>query len=170
MMAWVAFTVPISAGLLQFADAVNNPAGMSRTVRRGITWSLLVGGAMAVVLAISARTLLGLMGDQYADSSADALRILTLGLVPFALLQGYNAACRALDRQTEAIVLGVCTAIAVCLAVGWLAPRGVTAVAWGWLAVMSAAGLLALARLRPLAALASTVASPAGETREVARG
>lgn len=170
MMAWVAFTVPISAGLLQFADGVNNPAGMNLIVRRGITWSLLVGGAMAVVLAISAPTLLGFMGDQYADSSAAALRILTLGLVPFALLQGYNAACRALGRQSEAIVLGVCTAIAVCLAVGWLAPHGVTAVAWGWLAVMSAAGLLALGRLRPLTALASNVATPAAGPREVASG
>jgi len=170
MMAWVAFIVPITAGLLQFADGVKNPAGMNHTVRKGIAWSLLVGGAMAVGLAISARTLLGFMGDQYADSSAAALRILCLGLVPFALLQGYNAACRALGRQSEAIALGVCTATTVCLVVAWLAPHGVTAVAWGWLAVMSAAGLLALARLRPLTALPSKVATPAGERREVAHG
>ena len=170
MMAWVAFTVPISAGLLQFADAVNNPAGLSRTVRRGITWSLLVGGAIAVVLGISAPTLLGFLGDQYADSSASALRILSLGLVPFAVLQGYNAACRALGRQSEAILLGLSTAVAVCLTVGRLAPHGVTAVAWGWLVVTSAAGLLALSRFSRLSALASNVAVADAGPREVARG
>lgn len=169
MMAWVAFTVPISAGLMQFAQAVEDPAAMRRTVRRGIVWSLIVGGGIAVVLVTKARTLLGFMGDHYADSSATALRVLLLGLVPFAVLQGYNAACRALGRPREAILLGVCTAVAVCLTSAWLAPHGVTAVAWGWLAVMSAAGLVGLGRLRPLTDHASSVAS-ARQPQEVGHG
>ena len=152
MMAWAIFSAPLSAGLMQFADGVQNPTRLRSTLRRGVAWSLLAGGSIGVVLAAGAPVLLGIMGSEYAESSTTALRVLALGLVPITVVQAYNATCRALGRTTEAICLGLVTATIVCLATVVFGESGVAAVAWAWLATMSAAGVVSLGRLVTLTA------------------
>jgi O-antigen/teichoic acid export membrane protein len=152
MMAWIIYTAPVSVGLVQFAEAVREPAGVWRTVWTGLRWSLVLGGGLAIVLAVAAEPLLGLMGSEYATASATAVRVLAVGLVPFAVLQAYNAVCRARQQLAEGITFGV---VLGALSVGCslaVAAEGPTAIAVAWVASLSCGAIWALVRLRTLAA------------------
>ena len=72
--------------------------------------------------------------------------------MPYAVLQAYNAVCRARGRYTEAIVVGVMLGVALCASALWAADRGASDMALAWLVVLSivaaAVGLRLLALLR----------------------
>jgi O-antigen/teichoic acid export membrane protein len=93
---------------------------------------LVLGGSAAVLLAVFAHPLLSLIGAEYADASTNALRVLTVGLIPFAVWQSYNARCRAAGLVREGIIAGLALAGGICLASVWAAPRGSTALAIAW--------------------------------------
>jgi O-antigen/teichoic acid export membrane protein len=150
MMAWAAFTAPISVGMVQFADLVRDPRRARQIVRSGVVWSLVLGGSMCVVLAVGAHLFLSLLGEEYAAASDTALRVLVLGLVPFVVLQAYNAQCRAAGRTTEATVLGALVLVAVTVGTACLADRGATTIAVLWVGCTSLAALGAGIRLRHL--------------------
>ncbi|WP_245953497.1 lipopolysaccharide biosynthesis protein [Arthrobacter silvisoli] len=152
MMAWAAYTAPMLMGIVQFSEGVRDPDRLAQTTWASLRWSLVVGGLAAAVLILLARPLLGLMGEQYAESSSDALRWLAAGLVAYAVLQAYNAMCRARGRYTEAIVVGVVLGTALCASALVAAGRGAGAMAVAWLVVLSigaaAVGLRLLAVVR----------------------
>jgi O-antigen/teichoic acid export membrane protein len=147
MMVWAAFTAPISVGMVQFADIVRRPEDTARIVWVGLKWSLLLGGALCAVLVAGAEPLLGLLGGAYADASAGALRVLTLGLVPFVVLQAYNAYCRATARTREATLVGLCLLTAVSAGTATMGERGPLAVAVVWVAATTLASVFAGTRL-----------------------
>jgi len=152
MMAWAAYTAPMLMDIVQFSEGVREPDRLVATTWATLRWSLAVGGLAAVVLVIFARPLLHLLGEQYADASADALRLLAAGVVAYAVLQAYNAVCRARGRYVEAITVGVTLAVALCTAALWAAEKGSSAMALAWLVVLTvgaaAVGLRLLAILR----------------------
>jgi O-antigen/teichoic acid export membrane protein len=147
MMAWVVYTAPVQVGLVQFAEGVRRPDRLVRTVRSGILWSLLVGGGIGVVMFAAAGQLLRLMGSEYSDASAGALRVLVIGLVPYAVLQAYSAVCRARGKLGEAIVFGTVLGTVVCVAVVIVAPRGPMAMAVAWVGSFAVGALWAITRL-----------------------
>jgi O-antigen/teichoic acid export membrane protein len=152
MMAWAAYTAPMLMGIVQFSEGVRDPDRLVSTTWASLRWSLAVGGLAAAVLALLARPLLSLLGERYADASADALRLLAAGLVGYAVLQAYNAVCRASGRYTEAINDGVTLGTALCASALMAAGTGPSAMALAWLVVLSvgaaAVGLRLLAILR----------------------
>lgn len=150
MMAWVVFLASINAGLVQFSDGVRAPEDLRRIVVHGLASSLLLGSAGAVVLALFAEQALGLMGPEYAAASTDALRVLLLGVIPFAVLQGYFAVCRATDRVREGVTLGCVSAVAICLGTALTGGSGPTVVAWVWVVSTAVPALWAARRLRSL--------------------
>jgi O-antigen/teichoic acid export membrane protein len=147
MMAWVVYSAPVQVGLVQFAEGVRRPDRLVRAVRSGILWSLLVGGGIGVVLFAAAGQLLRLMGSEYSDASADALRVLVIGLVPYAVLQAYSAVCRARGKLGEAVVFGTVLGTIVCVAVVIVAPRGPMAMAAAWVGSFAVGALWATTRL-----------------------
>ncbi|MCW2765192.1 MAG: polysaccharide biosynthesis protein [Nocardioides sp.] len=147
MLAWVAYTVPIQVGLVQFSEGVRRPGDLRRTLRSGFVSGLALGGLAAVLLAVLAHPLLALIGADYADSSATALRVLTLGIIPFTVWQSYNARCRAAGLVREGIMAGLVLAGIICLATVWAAPRGSTALAVAWVASSSLGAVWAARRL-----------------------
>ncbi|WP_026549070.1 oligosaccharide flippase family protein [Arthrobacter sp. Br18] len=147
MMAWTAYTAPMLMGIVQFSEGVRDPARLVSTTWASLRWSLAVGGSAAVVLALFARPLLGLLGEQYADASAGALRWLAAGLVAYAVLQAYNAVCRARGLYVEAIVVGVTVGVALCASALSVADRGASAMALAWLVVLSIAAVAVGVRL-----------------------
>jgi O-antigen/teichoic acid export membrane protein len=147
MLVWVAYMVPIQVGLVQFSEGVRRPGELRKTVRSGFASGLVLGGAVAVLLAVLAHPLLAVIGAEYADASATALRVLTLGLIPFAVWQSYNARCRAAGQVREGIVAGLVLAATICLATVWAAPRGSTALAVAWVASSSLGAVWAAWRL-----------------------
>jgi O-antigen/teichoic acid export membrane protein len=154
MMAWAAYTAPVLMGIVQFSEGVRDADRLVSTTWASLRWSLALGGLAAVVLVVFAHPLLSLMGERYADSSAGALRWLAAGLVPYAVLQAYNAVCRARGRYAEATVVGVTLGIALCAAALSAAERGASAMALAWLVVLSigaaAAGIRLVTVLRRL--------------------
>jgi O-antigen/teichoic acid export membrane protein len=147
MLAWVAYTVPIQVGLVQFSEGVRRPAELGKTLRSGFASGLVLGGVAAAVLAVLAHPLLALIGADYADASATALRVLALGIIPFAVWQSYNARCRAAGLVREGIMAGLVLAGIICLATVWAAPRGSTALAVAWVASSSLGAIWAARRL-----------------------
>jgi O-antigen/teichoic acid export membrane protein len=150
MLAWIAYSAPIMVGLVQFSEGVRHPDRLRASVLASVKWSLVLGGSIAVVLGTAAPQILQLMGEEYASASVDAVRILSIGLIPFAVVQAYNAACRALGKTTEGIALGVFVGICVCGATASLAHAGTTDVAVSWVAVSGLGAAVALWRLRIL--------------------
>ena len=99
------------------------------------------------MLVVAATPLLGLIGGEYADASAGALRVLTLGLVPFVVLQAYNAYCRATGRTRKATVLGLLLLVAVSVGTAMVGSHGPLAVAVVWVSATALASVFAGTRL-----------------------
>lgn len=147
MLAWVAYAMPVQVGLVQFAEGVRRPDELRSTVRRGFAWALLLGGGAAAVLAVLADPALRLIGAEYADESATALRILAAGIVPFAVWQAYNARCRATGHVAEGVAAGLVLAVLICASTVWAAPQGSTALATAWVCSSTVGALWAGHRL-----------------------
>jgi O-antigen/teichoic acid export membrane protein len=141
MMAWVAYTAPVAVGLAQFSAIVRQPERLRETTADALRWSLLLGGAIACVLIVVAGPVLSLLGAEYAASSTGALRVLALGLAPYAVLQAYNAVCRATGRLTEATVTGVVLGVVACGAAAATADQGATTMAVAWVGSFAAGAI-----------------------------
>jgi O-antigen/teichoic acid export membrane protein len=147
MMAWAAYSAPVLMGVVQFAEGVRAPERLGRTSRTSLWWSLGVGTGIAVVLAVGASPLLHLLGGDYSEQSATALRLLVLGLLGYAVLQTYNAACRARARLREAIAVNATLGVFLCALTLSVADSGVGAMALAWVCVLGAGSVLAGLRL-----------------------
>lgn len=147
MLAWVAYTVPVQVGLVQFAEGVREPGRLRATLGSGLSWALLLGGFAAILLAVLARPLLLMIGADYADASSQALRVLAIGVVPFAIWQCYNARCRASGQVREGVLAGCLVAVLICAASVTAAPHGPTALAAAWVASVSLGAVWAGRRL-----------------------
>ena len=143
MMVWAAYSAPVMMGIVHFAEGVRDPAALRHTTRVSVGWSLGIGAAIATLLAIAAGPLLQLLGSEYSTQSAPALRILALGLVGYAIVQGFNAVCRAQGRYVLGIGFGAVMAVLLCTIPLLVAPRGVTAMATAWLVVLTAGSVVA---------------------------
>jgi O-antigen/teichoic acid export membrane protein len=150
MMAWAVYSAPVLMGIVQFSEGVRAPEAIGRTSRHSLWWSLGVGTAVAAGLALAATPLLRLLGQEYSDQAAGALRLLVLGLFGYAIVQGYNAVCRARSRLTEAITVNAVLGVLLCAVPLWAADRGVTAMALAWVCVLAAGSLATGARLTAL--------------------
>jgi len=147
MMAWVVFIVPIQVGMTSFAEVAAAPAASRSILRNGIATSLAVGVAGALVLAVLADPILGLLGPAYAATGVDPLRILLVGVVPMTIAQAYFSLRRAEHRLGGAIALGTVSSLASivgpaiagtvsgldAMALTWLAAQCVTAAVAGGL-------------------------------------
>ena len=149
MMAWAVFLAPVMVGQAQFAADVRADRSLAADVRASLRWSLAMGSAAALVLALGADVLLGMLGADYAAEGATALRVLLLALPGVAVIQAYSAACRARRRIGEAIALGVLVGIAACGgALAAAATRDLVTMSLVWVVAQSLGGLAAGARLR----------------------
>jgi O-antigen/teichoic acid export membrane protein len=161
MMAWGVFNAPIMVGLVQFAKTVQRPDQVRSMAISSVRWSLLLGGPLAVIVALAAGPLLGLLGASYAQAAAGGLRVLVIGLAPYALIQSYNAACRATGRLAEAVSVGLVAAIVgVGLTVAAATTGSVTLMATAWVTVSTAVAVVAWVRLRAIAVAVDVAASP----------
>jgi len=149
MMAWVVYIVPIQVGLTLFAELVDDPSALGRSIRRGVRISLSLGLSAALVVALGADLALSILGASYAEEGATPLRILVLAVIPLTLVQAYFAACRASRRLGGAIVAGwlwagLSVGLAALAGVRW----GLTGMAIAWVASQYGMGAWAALGLR----------------------
>lgn len=150
MAAWAIFTAPVAVGLAHFAEIVKDPASAAQRTSEAIRSALLFGGVLGLIALIAAPHILGLLGPEYAQQSATALRILVLGLLPFTFVQSYDAVCRAQSRLNEAVAVGVVGGTILLTSVLLAAPHGLTPMAWAWVVGSAPWGTWAALRLRHL--------------------
>jgi len=151
MMAWVVYIVPVQVGMTVFAEVARRPETLAAAVRRGVRVALLVGGTGAATLAVLGGPVLGALGGHYAENGIAPLRLLLVALVPLVLTGAYYAACRALGRLREALVLGwVGAVIAIALPAAVAATHGLEAIAISWVAVQVLVAVVSAVRLHAL--------------------
>jgi O-antigen/teichoic acid export membrane protein len=174
MMAWVVYTMPISAGLTLFAEGSNRPAQLAEATRAAVRVALLVGIVSSLVLGSLAHFVLSLLGPAYGATGAAPLRILLLAFVPITFVQAYFAGSRARRRLGEAVATGwISAAASVGAATAGAMVGGLEGMAYAWLGVQAATGAWAVARTptlgrRPLNGLRDTLEAFAEGTGLVA--
>jgi O-antigen/teichoic acid export membrane protein len=147
MMAWVVYTIPISAGLSLFAEGSNRPALLREAAADAVRVALLVGVALSLVLGVFAHFALSLLGSRYGATGTEPLRILLLAFVPLTFVQAYFATSRARRRLGEAVLVGsISAALSIGAAAAAGALWGLTGMALSWLAVQTATGAWAVWR------------------------
>ncbi|HEY2741634.1 MAG TPA: hypothetical protein VGI69_05580 [Gaiellaceae bacterium] len=147
MMAWVVYTLPISAGLTLFAEGSNRPAQLAEATRAAVRVALLVGIVASLLIGSLAHFVLSLLGSAYGATGASPLRILLLAFVPITFVQAYYAGSRARRRLGEAVAVSwVSAAVSVSAAAAGAVVGGLVGMAYAWLAVQTATGLWAVAR------------------------
>jgi O-antigen/teichoic acid export membrane protein len=147
MMAWVVYTLPISAGLTLFAEGSNRPAQLAEATRAAVRVALLVGIVSSLLIGSLAHFTLSLLGSAYGATGATPLRILLLAFVPITFVQAYFAGSRARRRLGEAVATGwISAAASVGAAAAGAVVGGLEGMAYAWLAVQTATGVWAVAR------------------------
>jgi O-antigen/teichoic acid export membrane protein len=147
MMAWVVYTLPISAGLTLFAEGSNRPAQLAQATRAAVRVALLVGIVSSLLIGSLAHFVLSLLGSAYGATGAAPLRILLLAFVPITFVQAYYASSRARRRLGEALTASwISAAASVGAAAAGAAIGGLEGMAYAWLAVQTATGVWAVAR------------------------
>jgi O-antigen/teichoic acid export membrane protein len=147
MMAWVVYTLPISAGLTLFAEGSNRPAQLAQATRAAVRVALLVGIVSSLLIGSLAHFALSLLGSAYGATGAGPLRILLLAFVPITFVQAYFAGSRARRQLGEAVATGwISAAASVAAATAGAVVGGLEGMAYAWLAVQTATGVWAIAR------------------------
>jgi O-antigen/teichoic acid export membrane protein len=147
MMAWVVYTLPISAGLTLFAEGSNRPAYLAQATRAAVRVALVVGILSSLVIGGLAHFALSLLGSAYGATGAAPLRILLLAFVPITFVQAYYAGSRARRQLGEAVATGwISAAASVAAAAAGAVVGGLEGMAYAWLAVQTVTGGWAIAR------------------------
>ncbi len=133
MFGGLVFAVPRTASIALFAETSSSPRRADLNARQSLRLCLLLGLPMAVGMAIFASWGLGLMGANYANGGATALRILVTGVIPSAIIYVYVSRERAAKRTKEPTIMAF---VALVLSVGGPAAGGIVAglpgVAFAW--------------------------------------
>jgi O-antigen/teichoic acid export membrane protein len=147
-IAFLARFIPVATAQAVFAELTNRSASFTRGSWRNLWSSFLVSLVPVTIVIVFAYPILLLMGHRYAVEGALPLRLLALGVLPQALVEFYIVARRVAVRLTEPnIVLGLSAVASVLAAAYGAHVGGLVGVATGWLAVETAAGVWAAARL-----------------------
>ena len=155
---------PDPGGLVQFSEAYADHRA-SEDLRSGSS-RLCARRLRRGVLAVFAHPLLSLIGAEYADASTNALRVLTVGLVPFPCVAVLQRAMPGVRAGAGGIVAGLALAGAICLASVWAAPRGSTALAIAWVTTSSLGAVWAAWRLSRRAGRMTEVAASSPDARD----
>ena len=167
MMAWAVYIAPISVGIGLFAEAARRPETAVSATKKAITWSLIMGGVGAGVLALLAIPLLSLLGASYSTAGAVPLRILLIAVIPITLVEAYFATCRARGVKLEPIATAIIMATVACTLMPYIGTRegsigGLDGMALAWVAIQCVGGLWACLRLRHITG--KTAPQPAVQT------
>jgi O-antigen/teichoic acid export membrane protein len=138
MMAWVAYIIPISAGMALFAELSHDPATLRQAIRVSNRSSLGLSAAAVVALFFIGPPMLELLGHSYAHQGIGPLRVLSLGVIPLTIVETYFGLCRAYGKLREAIIVGITMSVVTIACAAVTGPRwGLTGIAWSWVATIA---------------------------------
>jgi O-antigen/teichoic acid export membrane protein len=128
------------------------PARLGEHLRQLLPRMLLLQGLATVVLEVGAPLLLSLYGGEYATQATTAVRLLTLAVLPRAVIIISIAVARVHRRVGRVLTIQVSTAVGVLgLATVLARPWGIDGVAAAWLITQAAVAAVLLPGLLRLA-------------------
>ncbi|WP_108260342.1 oligosaccharide flippase family protein [Mangrovicoccus ximenensis] len=127
-----AFAQAFSTALFPHLCRAGDPAA---ALRRALGLSLAVIAPAVVLQALAAPYYVPLLFGSGWAGAEDIVSILCLAAIPTVLWQGTAQWLRARNRPQDELALTLVLAAALTANAALLAPHGVTAIAWGYLAV-----------------------------------
>ena len=117
-----------------FAEGANNPGMAAAYARSAVRFSVLMGGAITLVMLAGAPILLYFYGPLYVRNGYLPLVLLTVSIVPSVIVAVYVSLLRLHDRVAE-LVLVTAFDLALAMAITYVAMRwlGLVGVGVGWL-------------------------------------
>jgi O-antigen/teichoic acid export membrane protein len=131
------YILPMHLSTALFAVAVGDARALAPRLRMALKVSFLLGGSVAVAIAVLARPVMRSFGPGYGAATT-ALTVLAIAYFPNVLKQCYVAAARVYDRLRKAgAVCGAGAVLELCLTAvgGWY--DGLTGVSLGFLAAVT---------------------------------
>jgi O-antigen/teichoic acid export membrane protein len=130
----VFFIISAAVGTSLFADASRADGNLAAAVRSSVKLIALLLVPAVVITAIAGKSILGILGDEYAQHGYSLLLIMVLAAFPDAVTNVYVAVLRVQHRLHFAAALTVGMAIASAVfAIALIGPYGITGAGAGWL-------------------------------------
>jgi O-antigen/teichoic acid export membrane protein len=151
MMAFAAYTIPMSFGLHLFAEIADESSEVAMHSRRALRSGIAFGSVATVALVVLGPIFLRFLGPAYALHGAVPLRLAALAVVPMVVTKTYLFACRALRLIAEGTLAATVSGVlAVGLAIPGARAFGLSGIAEAWLAAQLLSAAWAGFRLRSL--------------------
>jgi O-antigen/teichoic acid export membrane protein len=148
MLALLTRIIPNSFAQSTFAELTSRGRRAASTFHAGLRQALGVGAAAAVVAALAAPWLLGLLGPRYAATGTTPLRIILVSVLFQTFIEFYVVRCRAERRMIEPIAALALGGLAGAAVAAILAPHyGLRGVAIAWLGAEVVTGAWAATQL-----------------------
>jgi O-antigen/teichoic acid export membrane protein len=169
-IAYSLYLISHSMGMALLAEGSLAPAELRTHWRRTVVESARLVVPGAIVMALAAPLILGVMGGSYSAEAVTLLRLLALSAIPFIFVEAYADAQRVARRMRSVVLTFVALAVLVfALAIPLMDMWGIVGIGVAWLVALSvvAAAVTAsqLAQLRRGAWRAGLARPPAAAGR-----
>ncbi|MEN3305797.1 MAG: hypothetical protein V7603_1999, partial [Micromonosporaceae bacterium] len=135
MVVAVLSMIPAHLATTLFAVAAGDIAALRSKVRMALCVALGLGVPLSLLVAVNARSIMDIFGNEYASAAAGALRILALTYVATVVRQLYVAISRVLGRVRRAsafaLLAGVAEIVAATVGGRWSGLTGLALVLAG---------------------------------------
>jgi len=166
-VAWaianVLFQVPMAVSFSLFAEGSVDEQQLERNTWRSLKLTFLIVIPVSLLIAVSAGIILMVFKPEYADRSANLLRVLALSAIPMSVNCMYFVVQRVRMKLRNVVALSGSIATAA-LVLSWILlpipSIGIVGAGIAWLSTQTAAALVVLFLLRrPASAAKSTAKS-----------
>ena len=137
-IAYTLYLVSHSMGMALLTEGALDPAELRTHWRRTVVESARLVVPGAIVMALAAPLILGVMGGSYSDEAVTLLRLLALSAIPFIFVEAYADAQRVARRMRVVVLTFVSLSILVfALALPLMHMWGIVGIGVAWLAAQS---------------------------------
>ncbi len=152
-IAYTLYLVSHSMGMALLTEGALDPAELRTHWRRTVIESARLVVPGAIVMALAAPLILGVMGGSYSDEAVTLLRLLALSAIPFIFVEAYADAQRVARRMRVVVLTFVSLSVLVfAIALPLMHLWGIVGIGVAWLAAQSvvavAVSIPQLSRLR----------------------
>ena len=152
-IAYTLYLISHSMGMALLTEGSLDPAELRTHWRRTVIESARLVVPGAIVMALAAPLILGVMGGSYSDEAVTLLRLLALSAIPFIFVEAFADAQRVARRMRVVVLTFVSLSVLVfALALPLMHMWGIVGIGVAWLVAQSvvavAVSLPQLAELR----------------------
>lgn len=107
-------------------------------VRKTVMMISVIAGPMLVIMLVAAPLVLSIFGAEYAQEASSTLRVLSVSVIPFSVLQLALSWARINNRRRAMLTINIATyVLVVALAIPFMLWWGVVGVALAWVVAMT---------------------------------